>query len=46
MKNFSWNYFSLSGQVESYLLYKGLEGTNGVEQTLDSNLEKDNVDDI
>ena len=24
MKNFSWNYFSLSGKVESYLLYKDL----------------------
>ena len=25
MKNFSWQYFSLSGKVESYLLYKDLE---------------------
>jgi hypothetical protein len=24
MKNFSWNYFSMSGKVESYLLYKDL----------------------
>lgn len=28
MKNFSWQYFSLSGKVESYLLYKDLDMVN------------------
>ncbi|OEF96219.1 YqzL family protein [Desulfuribacillus alkaliarsenatis] len=40
MKNFSWNYFSLSGKVESYLLYKDL--TNAV--TEDGEVQDESVE--
>ncbi|MFT9488112.1 YqzL family protein [Tepidibacillus decaturensis] len=31
MKNFSWNYFCITGQIDAYLLYKDCEKANQVE---------------
>ncbi|MBP1992843.1 YqzL family protein [Paenibacillus eucommiae] len=28
MKDFSWQYFSISGDLDAYLLYKQVEGGN------------------
>jgi len=43
MKNFSWNYFSMSGKVESYLLYRDLYNSQSLfdEPELEANLGDD-----
>lgn len=45
MKNFSWNYFSQSGKVESYLLYKDLDKIAGSmeEAHQEQNVEQNDV---
>ncbi|AEI42648.1 YqzL family protein [Paenibacillus mucilaginosus] len=35
MKDFSWKYFSMTGDVDAYLLYKQSNGENGEEEELE-----------
>ncbi|GAB6990655.1 YqzL family protein [Paenibacillus pini] len=33
MRDFSWKYFAMTGDVDAYLLYKEADGTTGEELT-------------
>lgn len=44
MRDFSWNYFSMTGDVESYLLFKQIDGRQDRTDDADDDAELDMED--
>ncbi len=46
MRDFSWNYFSMTGEVDAYLLYKEIDEGREGEDSEEENLSDEQTDTI
>lgn len=44
MRDFSWSYFTMTGDVESYLLYKEIDFGSNVEPEEEEDLIQDEIE--
>ncbi|WP_409341319.1 YqzL family protein [Paenibacillus sp. MBLB4367] len=45
MRDFSWNYFSMTGDVDAYLLYKQIDDRQEENEDADLGMEPEDYDD-